>query len=113
MSLIGVDVGRMKQLHYVTTNGKNRFMINLNERINLFDGSIEVTIEDEVDMTLTEGFERLSELFDNISDRDNRSVVSPIDGLLKHGTDGNGNRPFIIDPKNHQQTSCCLFQFRC
>ncbi len=102
MPLIGLDVGRMKRVHYVTTNGKNRFTITPNEKINLFDKIIEVTIEDgdEIDMTLTEGSERLSKLFDNNPDRDNRSVISLIDGLLKHGTDGNGNRSLIIDPKN-------------
>ncbi len=50
-------------------------------------------------MTLTEGLKRLSRLFDNIIDEDNSSIVSPMDGSLKHGTDSNGNRLFIIDPK--------------
>ncbi len=54
---------------------------------------------DKIDMTLTKGFKRLSRLFDNIIDEDNSSIVSPIDGSLKHGTDSNGNRLFIIDPK--------------
>ncbi len=105
MSLIGLDVGRMKRLHYVTTNGKNKFIINPNERISLFSEIIEVIIEDEdeVDMTLTGGFERLSKLFDNNTDGNNSSIISPIDGLLKHGTDGNGNRLSIIDPKNINQ----------
>ncbi|WP_192573175.1 hypothetical protein, partial [Candidatus Hodgkinia cicadicola] len=66
----------------------------------LFDEILEVTIEDEIDITLTEGFERLSKLFDNNTDGDNSSVISPIDGILKHGTDGNGNRLFVIDPIN-------------
>ncbi|WP_146657031.1 hypothetical protein [Candidatus Hodgkinia cicadicola] len=100
MSLIGLDVGRMKRLYYVTVNGKNTFKINPNERISLFDEILEVTIEDEIDITLTEGFERLSKLFDNNTDGDNSSVISPIDGILKHGTDGNGNRLFVIDPIN-------------
>ncbi|WP_192572978.1 hypothetical protein [Candidatus Hodgkinia cicadicola] len=102
MSLIGLDVGRMKRLHYVTVNGKNKFKISPNERISLFDEILEVTIEDEdeIDMTLTEGFERLSKLFNNNTDEDNSSIISPIDGILKHGTDSNGNRSFVIDPIN-------------
>ncbi|PIM96055.1 DNA-directed RNA polymerase subunit beta' [Candidatus Hodgkinia cicadicola] len=105
MSLIGLDVGRKKRLHYVSVNSRNKFIINPNEKINLFDGILEVSIEDEDededenDMALTEGFERLSKLFDNSIDDDNISIISPIAGLLKHGTDSNGNRSFIIDPK--------------
>ncbi len=102
MSLIGLDVGKKKRLYYVTVNSKNTFKINPNEKISLFDKILEVTTEDEdeIDITLTEGFERLSKLFDNNNDEDNSSVISPIDGILKHGTDGNGNRLSIIDPIN-------------
>ncbi len=54
--------------------------------ISLFNGILEVSTEyrDKIDMILTEGFKRLSRLFDNIIDDDNSSIVSPIDGSLKH-----------------------------
>ncbi len=73
------------------------------KEISLFDGTLEVSTEDrdEINMTLTWGFKRLSRLFDNIIDENNGSIVSSIDGLLKHRTDSNGNRLFIIDPKKN------------
>ncbi len=101
MSLIGLDVGRMKRLYYVSVNNKYKFTINPNKRINLFDGILEISIEDEdeIGVILAESFERLSKLFDNTTDEDNSSLISPIDGLLKYGTDNDGNKLLIIDPK--------------
>ncbi len=92
-----------KGYHHISINGRNKFITNSNEKISLFDGILEVSIEDrdEIDMTLTKSFKRLSRLFDNNIDGDNSSVVSPIDGLLKYETDSNGNRLFIIDPKKN------------
>ncbi len=47
---------------------------------------------------MTEGFERLSKLLDNSIAEDNNSVICNTDGIPRHGTDGNGNGIFIIDP---------------
>ncbi|PIM96013.1 DNA-directed RNA polymerase subunit beta' [Candidatus Hodgkinia cicadicola] len=100
LSLIGLNVGRMKRLYYVTVGNRNKFIITPNELIRSFDSISENIVEDEdvIDMTLTEDFERLSKLFDNNVDENNSSIISPIDGLLKHGVSGNGNRSFVIDP---------------
>ncbi len=100
LSLFELNVGAKKRLYYVSVGNKNKLIIRPNERIDLFDSILEVSIKDkdEINMTLTEGFERLSKLFDNNVIEHNASIISPIDGLLKQGTNDNGNRSFIIDP---------------
>ncbi len=105
LSLIGLNVGRIKRLYYVFVGNRNKFIIRPNELINLFDSILEFTIkdEDEIDITLTEDSERLSKLFDNHVAENNTSIINPIDGLLKHGINGNGNRSFVIDPINNNK----------
>ncbi len=68
--------------------------------IDLFDMFFESlsVISIETDTTLSEGFERLSKLFDNNVVEYNTSIICPTNGILRYGTDDNGNRMFIIDP---------------
>ncbi len=47
---------------------------------------------------MTEGFERLSKLFDNSIAKDNSAVICNTDSVLRYGTDGNGNGMVVIDP---------------
>ncbi len=47
---------------------------------------------------LTEGFDRLSKLLDNNIAEDNSSVICNTDGISRHGTYGDGNGIFVIDP---------------
>ncbi len=100
MMLVCLNVGRNIKLHYGFVGNRNKFVINSNMNVDLFGMFSEPLSDDsiEVDTTLSEGFERLSKLFDNNVAEDNRSIVCPTNGILRYGTDGNGNRTFVIDP---------------
>lgn len=47
--------------------------------------------------TLTEGFERLSKLFDNSIAEDNAAIICGTNSVLRYSTDNNGNETFVID----------------
>ena len=67
MLLICWNVGRNIKLHYELVDNRSKFIINQNMNIDLFDMFVESLSDNsiETDTTLSEGFERLSKLFDN------------------------------------------------
>ncbi|PIM96952.1 DNA-directed RNA polymerase subunit beta' [Candidatus Hodgkinia cicadicola] len=100
LMLVCLNVGKNIKLHYGFVGNTNKLVINSNMKVDLFDMFSEPLSDDsiEIDTTLSEGLERLSMLFDNNVVEDNTSIVCPTNGILRYGTDGNGNRMFIIDP---------------
>ncbi len=98
--LICLNVGKWIKLCCSSVWDKINFLVKPGLNVNVFGMVFKVIFNYKLinKVPLTEGFDRLSKLLDNSIAEDNSSVICNTDGISRHGTDGDGNGMFVIDP---------------
>ncbi len=98
--LVCLSLGKGIKLCCSSVWDKINFLVKPGLNVRVFDIFFEVVFNYKIHnkITLTEGFKRLSKLFDNSIAEDNSSVICNTDSVLRYGTDGNGNGMVVIDP---------------